>query len=227
MANQKSVYGLTFTHPSTGPVVFYVGCTNNIHRRDLEHKRNPFDVKNAEYSTDKYEFCRFLRSQGMEYFLQVLAPAEEITDSADEYAWVLKVADHNRDNGIQFPGGNPLTNMRAGDFLSEMIAQRAVRTPEQIRTYIQQREAVREAREVSLTRSNRFGDQKFGNGARRNVADSMVQITEQKRTQQVLKDLEQQQRQQRRAQELARVRAEQQAEWLETGKILGQEKWQK
>ena len=224
MANQKSVYGLMFTHPSTGPVVFYVGCTNDIHRRGLEHKRTPFDVKNAEYSTDKYRFCRDLASQGMEYFLQVLAPAEEITDSADEYAWVLKFADYNRDNNIFFYDGNPLTNMRAGDFLSEMIAERAVRTPEQIRTYIQQREA---KRAVDLTRPRTWGDQKFGNGARRNVADSMVMVTQRTRTEQVLKDLHQQQRQQRRAQELARVRAEQEAEWLSTGKILGQEKWQK
>jgi hypothetical protein len=55
----------------------------------------------------------------------------------------------------------------------------------------------------------------------------MVMVTQRTRTEQVLKDLEQQQREQRRAQELARVRAEQQAHWLATGKILGEEKWQK
>ena len=224
MANQKSVYGLMFTHPSTGPVVFYVGCTNDIHRRTLEHKRNPFDTKNAEYSTDKYRFCRDLASEGMEYFLQVLAPAEHITDSADEYAWILKFADHNRNNNILFYDGNPLTNMRAGDFLTEMMAEPSIRTPQEIRSYIQHRE---QQRQTNLKRETTFGDQLAGRSARRNVADSMVMIMQQRRTEQVLKDLERQQREQRRAQELARVRAEQEAQWLSTGQILGQEKWQK
>jgi hypothetical protein len=224
MANQKSVYGLMFTHPSTGPVVFYVGCTNNIHRRTLEHKRNPFDTKHAEYSTDKYKFCRDLESQGIEYFLEVLAPAEHITDSADEYSWILKFADHNRDNNILFYDGNPLTNMRAGDFLSEMMAERAVRTPSQIRSYMQGRE---QARQVTLERDRAFGDQTTGRHSRKNVADSMVMITQQRRTEQVLEDLKRQQREDKRVRELARVRAEQEAEWLATGKILGEEKWKK
>jgi len=141
----KSVYGLVYQDPVRGPVVFYVGCTNDVARRTQEHARNPFNTNHAEYNTYKYKFCRDLTELGYPYYLEVLSGEEDITDEADEYSWILKFARYNEDNAIAFYDHMPLTNMKAGDFLEEMLRDRNVHTAGQIRTFVERKRAARVA----------------------------------------------------------------------------------
>lgn len=132
---KKSVYGLVFTDQDNVPTVFYVGCTNDIVRRTSEHNRFHKDAKHPEYDTYKYRFCRDLASLGIGFSLEVLAPAEEVTDDADEYSWILKFARYNESKNIKFFDDLPLTNMKAGDFLEEMLRDRTVVTGEDVRQF--------------------------------------------------------------------------------------------
>lgn len=140
---KKSIYGLMYDDPVRGPVIFYVGCTTDLVRRSQEHARNPFISTHAEYNTYKYRFCRDLADLDIRYHLQVLVREEEITDDSDEYTWILKFARHNEDNAIRFYDDLPLTNMKAGDFLDEMIRDRSVVSAADIREFKQQRELER------------------------------------------------------------------------------------
>jgi hypothetical protein len=132
---QKSVYVLTADNNSSrDPYVFYVGCTNDLKEREAAHRRAAFNPDHQEYNTYKYQWIRQLALEGYDFTFTVV---EEncIADDADEYSYVLRCAEINCFAGHSFYDGLPLTNMKAGDFLNEML-QRNIRTPSAIRTFI-------------------------------------------------------------------------------------------
>jgi predicted GIY-YIG superfamily endonuclease len=130
---KHSLYTLSFDAPE-GTIVFYVGCTNNPTRREREHKTNPFNENHAEYQTYKYQFCRKLALKENAYKLDVII--DDIgTDEDSEYEWVLNFARHNTAQGFEFINGYPLTNMKAGDFLSEIINRPEIRSAADIKKY--------------------------------------------------------------------------------------------
>lgn len=112
------------------PVVFYVGHTNDPKRRLQEHRGAVKDLEHTEY---KYQWCRSLESVGLSWDLVVIDEIEDDEDS--EYAWVLKFARDNQTKNIAFFDDLPLTNMKAGDFLSEMIGIPGIQTATDIREY--------------------------------------------------------------------------------------------
>jgi putative ubiquitin-RnfH superfamily antitoxin RatB of RatAB toxin-antitoxin module len=62
----------------------------------------------------------------------------EIEDDEDsEYEWILKFARKNKELGITFFDDLPLTNMKAGDFLTEIINDRSINTRDEIKLYRQ------------------------------------------------------------------------------------------
>ena len=133
---QKSVYVLLADNNGE-PYAFYVGCTNDLKEREAAHRRAAFNSKHAEYMTYKYQWIRHLAEQGQDFVFEVV---EEncVTDDADEYSYVLRAADANKQAGRSFFDGLPLTNMKAGDFLDEMLADK-VRTPAAIRQFIEKK----------------------------------------------------------------------------------------
>ena len=134
---RHSLYGLCFMAGDT-PIIFYVGHTNNVERRRSEHLNNPFNANHAEYMTMKYQWCRSLRDMGIDYDLTVIV--DNISDDEDsEYEWILKIARDNESKGHTFYDDMPLTNMKAGDFLSEIMADKSIRTASDIKAYRQQR----------------------------------------------------------------------------------------
>ena len=126
--------------------VFYVGCTNDVARREREHRTNPFNSNHNEYNTFKYQFIRQLKEIGLDFAFTALHEIEEDADS--EYEWVLQFARANQVAGRTFIDGHPLTNMKAGDFLSEILNRPEVRT----RSDIQHYRASRANRVTSLER---------------------------------------------------------------------------
>jgi len=127
------LYTLVFD-ASPQPVVFYVGRTIDPRRREAEHRYAVKDLTNQEY---KYQFCRELAEIGVDWQMAVACEIDNDEDS--EYEWVLKFARHNRNAGIEFIEGLPLTNMRRGDFYEEMIAEKSIQTAEDIKEYRLQR----------------------------------------------------------------------------------------
>jgi len=127
-----SLYILSFGH-GEDTAVFYVGCTNDVKRREAEHRNNPFNENHNEYNTFKYQFIRQLKEIGLDFTFTTLHEIEEDADS--EYEWVLQFARANQAAGRTFIDGHPLTNMKAGDFLSEILNRPEVRTRSDIQTY--------------------------------------------------------------------------------------------
>jgi hypothetical protein len=222
MNKTVSVYGLCFDTEEYGPVIFYVGRTGDAKVRASSHRSSAKDLTDNTY---KYQFCRELDAVGIEWRLEVLVESVEDTEDS-EYEWVLKFARHNQSQGIEFYNGMPLTNMKAGDFLDEMLRDKTVVTAEDIKMYKQKREAKHKT-EIDYTRGNTFGDQSRGRNRRREVADSLVVITEQKRTEDVIKELDRAARESRRIEQLKIIRAEQEAHWLATGQLIGENKNEK
>ena len=147
---KHSLYTLSFDAPD-GPIVFYVGCTNNPDRRAREHRTNPFNENHAEYQTFKYQFCRMLAAKEQAYKLDVII--DDIgSDEDSEYEWVLNFARHNTAKGFEFINGYPLTNMKAGDFLSEIINRPEVRTASDIKKY--KSDKIAAAKAISYNRRN-------------------------------------------------------------------------
>lgn len=132
----STLYVLAF-EADDEPVVFYVGHTNDIERRRTEHMTNPLNPNHSEYMTNKYQWARSLIESGIEYKLIPLHKIE--TDDDTEYEWILKFARRNAESGISFYDGYPLTNMKAGDFLDEILHRREITTAEQITAYRKQR----------------------------------------------------------------------------------------
>lgn len=132
----STLYVLAF-EADDEPIVFYVGHTNDIERRRQEHLNNPLNPNHAEYNTYKYQWARSLLEMGIEYKLIPLHKIE--TDDDTEYEWILKFARRNADAGISFYDGYPLTNMKAGDFLTEIINRKDITTASDITKYRTQR----------------------------------------------------------------------------------------
>ena len=148
---KHSLYTLSFDAPE-GTIVFYVGCTNNPTRREREHKTNPFNENHAEYQTYKYQFCRKLALKENAYKLDVII--DDIgSDEDSEYEWVLNFARHNTAQGFEFINGYPLTNMKAGDFLSEIINRPEVRTASDIKKY--KADKIAAAKAISYSRHDK------------------------------------------------------------------------
>lgn len=119
------------------PIVFYVGHTTDIERRRQEHMANPLNPNHSEYNTYKYQWARSLIEMGIEY---KLIPLHKIETSDDtEYEWILKFARRNAEANISFYDGYPLTNMKAGDFLSEILNKQEITTAAEITNYRKQR----------------------------------------------------------------------------------------
>lgn len=132
----SQLYTLAFLADDV-PVVFYVGHTNDPDRRRREHTNNPFNKNHAEYDTYKYRWCRSLTDSGIEYTMTV--SHEIIQDEDTEYAWILKFARNNLQQGISFYDDYPLTNMKAGDFLTELLKDPSIQTASDIKNYRSQR----------------------------------------------------------------------------------------
>jgi hypothetical protein len=117
------------------PVVFYVGHTNDPKRRETEHRSSARDLSNTEY---KYRWCRKLDEIGIPWSFVVIGEIEDDEDS--EYEWILKFARKNAGLNITFEEGLPLTNMKAGDFLGEILTDRTITTRDEIKEYRIKRE---------------------------------------------------------------------------------------
>lgn len=112
------------------PVIFYVGRTNDPERRLAEHRRAVKDQEHTEY---KYQWCRSLEAIDLNWDLVTICEIDD--DENSEYEWVLRFARDNQERGISFLDDLPLTNMKRGDFLSEMIAIPQIQTAQDIREY--------------------------------------------------------------------------------------------
>jgi hypothetical protein len=133
--NFTTVYALFFTIGDKR-IYFYVGRSNDVTRREAEHRRA---AKNLNETTDKYRWIRQLEASGIEWHLETVCLLVE--DEADsEYEWVLRIARNNLHDGITFFDGLPLTNLRRGDFLEEMLRDTTVNTAAQVKQWLKQRE---------------------------------------------------------------------------------------
>ena len=146
----KSVYHLYF---STGDekITFYIGWTDDARRRSREHRNNAVNATHSEYLTYKYQWIRGLNEAGIEHGLEVLVNAVDIRDDNDEYETILKYARANQDRGIKFYDDLPLTNMKAGDILGELLPRRDVVTATQVKAFRDEREYERR-RQISYQR---------------------------------------------------------------------------
>ena len=117
-----------------GDVVFYVGHTNDPRRRETEHKSAAKNTDNQEY---KYQTCRMLDKAEVRWYFEVVGEIDNDEDT--EYEWVLKYARVNQDMGMTFIDDLPLTNMRRGDFLEEILADKTISTASDIKQYRQDR----------------------------------------------------------------------------------------
>lgn len=148
MSKHHHIYGLQFM-AGNEPVIFYVGHTNDLDRRSQEHQTNSQNPNHAEYNTEKYRWCRSLREQGLQFELvplQLFVSADE--DS--EYEWILKQARQNISAGISFYDGSPLCNMKGGDFIWEMMADRNIRTAKDIKVFRQKKYKIEQERRSYL-----------------------------------------------------------------------------
>jgi hypothetical protein len=211
---KKTVYALIADSINDDPIIFYVGCTNDLARRSAEHRRNAFNTEHAEYNTNKYKFIRDLINQNSDFRLAPIA--EDVNDDENtEYEYVLMIARHNESHGHKFYN-MPLTNMRRGDFLSEMMRDKTVNTAAEIKTW----RAGYTERKRKINYESDQTNVLQGRDHRRNVANSMVMITQQKRTEDVLAELQAKQRRENRERKLAELRQQQRADWEQTGQLL-------
>lgn len=140
------IYGLCFDLDGD-TTFFYIGHTNDVQRRWLEHNRDAFNEDSSSFETSKYRFIRELDRRDIKFQMIVL---EEITsyDQDGEYEWILKFARENQEQGLNF-FGYPLTNMKAGDFTSEILDRKHIVSRTDIKSY---REMKTFLREVNYTR---------------------------------------------------------------------------
>lgn len=148
MSKHHHIYALQFMIGDS-PVVFYVGHTNDLERRAEEHRTNSANPNHAEYNTEKYQWCRSLREQGLEFefvALQLYAS----TDEDSEYEWILRQARQNIQQGISFYNDSPLCNMKGGDFIWEMMAEKQIRTAKDIKEFRQRKHKIERERRSYL-----------------------------------------------------------------------------
>ena len=131
MIKKHYLYTLAFEiEGEQDPVIFYVGHTNDPKRREAEHRSAARNIANTEY---KYRWARELESAGIDWVFTTQFEIEDDEDS--EYEWVLYFARENARRQLSFFDNLPLTNMRAGDFLSEIIDRTDIKTRDEIRAY--------------------------------------------------------------------------------------------
>lgn len=141
--NNNSIYVL-ICEVNGQKIPFYVGRSHNIKQRARQHARAAMDTTHKEYNTYKYQLIRELEHHGDRWWLEELYKPEEVTDKTDEYCAILEAARVNTENGYgRVFWGNPLTNMKAGDFLSEMLADKNlhVYNRDTVNDWIQRRNA--------------------------------------------------------------------------------------
>lgn len=146
---QDKIYVLCYPYQDQTRI-FYVGRTNDQKRRLTEHRA---DAKNLQCQEYKYQWCRDI---GDIWSMEIVAP---VTADYDEYSAILDFARHNQQQGITYIDGLPLTNMRAGDFWTEIVADTAIKTINHrgYQRYQQQREL--ERRQIQYQREHAFGNQ--------------------------------------------------------------------
>jgi|TARA_R110000851_G_scaffold281128_1_gene434540 hypothetical protein len=153
---KKSVYVLTARDPD---IKFYVGCTSDITRRASEHKNNAVNQNHKEYNTYKYRFIRELNDNNVVWDLSVLSTEIEVDETTDEYSWILKIARENEIKDHLFYDDTPLTNMKAGDFLEEMLKDKELSgDPQSVKNWITTREQKASSYERNSNRPTRILD---------------------------------------------------------------------
>ena len=134
MKKDTYIYSLGFKPtPDSERVVFYIGRTQDPARRSTDHKTAVhLTDKHNEY---KYQWARNLEACGIDwdFKLETDMPIED--NKYSEYAFVLKYARANEAAGIHFIDGMPLTNMKAGDFLIEILEFKDIKTADEIKTW--------------------------------------------------------------------------------------------
>jgi hypothetical protein len=156
-----SVYGLVFNN-GVRDICFYVGRTEDTDRRLKEHRRL---CKDPLETTAKYRFIRELEEQGIEWRMEIFTNMA-VDDDDTEYEWVLRIARNNRHDGIAFYNEMPLTNLRRGDMLEEMLAEPQLNTAQQIKEWRQ----IRELRKTVQYEAAKFSE---GSGAARSIFEAM------------------------------------------------------
>jgi hypothetical protein len=146
-------------------IPFYVGFSGDTRRRETEHRTHPFNPNATDYNNYKYQWIRELKAAGIEWRMNILSPMVE-DDEDSEYSWVLRVARNNQHDGITFYNDLPLTNMRRGDLLEEMLAEPQLNTAQQIKEWRQ----VRELRKAVQYEAAKFSE---GSGAARSIFEAM------------------------------------------------------
>lgn len=125
------IYTLSFLNAEGEPIVFYVGRTGDSVSRLKKHQ---YLASKEDDMTDKYRFIRQLEEEDIPWTLTVIA--ENIQDESEsEFEYVLLFARHNVRHGISFFDGSPLTNLKNGDILMEVIDDLTVVTNSDIKKY--------------------------------------------------------------------------------------------
>ncbi len=119
-------------------IPFYIGCTEDPRRRESEHRTRPHNPKSPDYYNYKYCWIRELDKSKIEWRMTVLSDMVE-DDQDSEYEWILRVARNNQYDGFKFYDDLPLTNMKAGSLLADMLADKTINTVAQIREFRQKR----------------------------------------------------------------------------------------
>ena len=142
------IYGLQFI-VNDSPIVFYVGHTNDLERRADEHRNNSQNPEHREYHTEKYRWCRSLGEQGIAWTLEPLQ-LYAVEDEDSEYEWILRQSRQNIQEGISFYDNSPLCNMKGGDFIWEMMADKTINTIKDIKTFRQNKHKIERERRSYL-----------------------------------------------------------------------------
>ncbi len=112
-------------------MIFYVGKTNNPDRRLKEHQ---YLSTKPDELTNKYVFIRQLDQVEIPWYMTIISEDINI-DEDSEFEWILLFARHNIKNKISFLDGSPLTNLKNGDMLSEMVDNPTIVTSQDIKNY--------------------------------------------------------------------------------------------
>jgi len=185
------------------PFVFYVGQTGDPIARERQHRSAARNPNHTEY---KYQLIRFLESEGVSWQLVVVADTIQLDPKNDEYSFILHFARENMDRGIAFYDKLPLTNMKAGVLLEEMLADRSTDiSPHGVKAFREQK-----ARKIRYEREqNRRTDKHAHRLA--SVLQEMEEVKEEKRQKQkdsALKKLDRKQRELRDAEQMRPLREE-------------------
>ena len=133
MSKHHHIYALQFV-VDDAPIVFYVGHTTDLERRADEHGNNSKNPNHAEYNTEKYQWARSLDEQQIAWRLEPLQ-LYAVADEDSEYEWILRQSRQNILAGISFYNGHPLCNMKGGDFIWEMMADKTINRAKDIKEF--------------------------------------------------------------------------------------------